>query len=150
MYIQYLSSSISLKVWKSHSVDYACTIFFKDPSEQSMRRRPFGSVCWWNNDMLSTGNWIGATTNKLFCRIVTLKSHGCEMTSHIFVKEPEGTSKKILKYVNCTYGRIFVTSQEKKLMIQVCTIFHTFKLIELERYNISILVQQYDSYVVTF
>ena len=36
-----------------------------------------------------------------------------EERSHIFVKEPEGSSKKILKYVNCTYGRIFVPSKKK-------------------------------------
>ena len=38
-----------------------------------------------------------------------------EERSHIFEKEPEGSSKKILKYVNCTYGRIFVPSQGKKI-----------------------------------
>ena len=43
---------------------------------------------------------------------VALESRG-RVTSHIFVKEPEGSSKKILKYVNCTYGRIFVPSQKK-------------------------------------
>ena len=42
---------------------------------------------------------------------VTLKSHG-RVTSHIFVKEPEGSSEKKLKYANCTYGRIFVPSQK--------------------------------------
>ena len=54
--------------------------------------------------------------------------------SHIFLKEPEGSSEKILKYVNCTYGRIFVPSQKNKFMIYACTIFPTFKLIGLERY----------------
>ena len=36
-----------------------------------------------------------------------------EERSHIFVKETEGSSEKISKYVNCTYGRIFVPSQKK-------------------------------------
>ena len=58
-----------------------------------------------------------------------------EERSHIFVKEPEGSSEKILKYVKCTYGRIFVQSQKNKFTIYACTIFPTFKLIELERYN---------------
>ena len=40
----------------------------------------------------------------------------------------------ILKYVNLTYGRTFVPSQKNKFMIYACTIFPTFKLIELERY----------------
>ena len=40
----------------------------------------------------------------------------------------------ILKYVNLTYGRTFVPSQKNKFMIYACTIFSTFKLIELERY----------------
>ena len=31
--------------------------------------------------------------------------------SHIFVKEPKGSSEKILKFVKCTYGRIFVPSE---------------------------------------
>ena len=35
-----------------------------------------------------------------------------ESRSHIFVKEPEGSSEKILKYVKCTYGRIFVLNQK--------------------------------------
>ena len=43
---------------------------------------------------------------------VALKGHG-RVTSHISVKEPEGSSEKILKYVKCTYGRIFVPSKKK-------------------------------------
>ena len=65
---------------------------------------------------------------------VTLKSRR-RVTSHIFVKEPEGSSEKILKYVNCTYGRVFVPSQKHNFMICGCTIFPTFKLIETERYT---------------
>ena len=34
-----------------------------------------------------------------------VKTHG-RVTSHIFVKEPEGSSEKILKYLNYTYVRI--------------------------------------------
>ena len=56
-----------------------------------------------------------------------------EKRSHIFVKEPEGSSEKILIYLKCTYGRIFVPGQKHKLTIYVCTIFPTFKLIEMER-----------------
>ena len=43
---------------------------------------------------------------------MTIENHG-RVTSHIFVKEPEGSSEKILKYVNYRYGRIFVPSQKK-------------------------------------
>ena len=43
---------------------------------------------------------------------VTLEKNG-RVISHIFVKEPEGSSGKILKYVKCTYGRIVVPSQKK-------------------------------------
>ena len=57
-----------------------------------------------------------------------------EERSHIFVIEPEGSSEKTLKYAKCTYGRIFVPSQKNKFMIYACSIFPTFKLIELERY----------------
>ena len=64
---------------------------------------------------------------------VTLKSRG-RVTSHIFVKEPKGSSEKILKFVNCTYIRIFVPSQKNNFMIYACTIFFNFKLIERERY----------------
>ena len=35
-----------------------------------------------------------------------------EERSHIFVKEPEGSSEKILMYVKYTYGRIFVPSKK--------------------------------------
>ena len=42
----------------------------------------------------------------------TLKSSG-RVTLHIFVKEPEGSSEKILKYVKYTYIRISVSSQNK-------------------------------------
>ena len=34
-----------------------------------------------------------------------VKTHG-RVTSHIFVKEPEGSLEKILTYLNCTYVRI--------------------------------------------
>ena len=54
-----------------------------------------------------------------------------EERSHIFVKEPEGSSEKTLTYVKCTYERIFVPSQKNKFII-----FLTFKLIELERYSL--------------
>ena len=63
-----------------------------------------------------------------------------EERSHIFVKEPEGSSEKILMYVKCTYGRIFVLSQIFFLIICACTIFATFKLIKLERFRISRIV----------
>ena len=43
---------------------------------------------------------------------VTLKSRR-SVASHIFVKEPEGSSEKILKYVKCTHLRIIVPSQKK-------------------------------------
>ena len=66
---------------------------------------------------------------KVYARIFT------EERSRIFVKEPEGSSEKTLKYVKCTYVRIFVPSQKNKFMIYACTIFLTFKLIELERYG---------------
>ena len=56
-----------------------------------------------------------------------------EERSHIFVKEPEGSSEKILKYVNCTYGRIFVPSQKQNFMIYACTIAGTIKVVERER-----------------
>ena len=39
-----------------------------------------------------------------------------EERSHIFVKEPEGSWETILKYVNCTYGRIFVPMRQKKII----------------------------------
>ena len=42
-----------------------------------------------------------------------IHKHVTEERSPIFVKEPEGSSEKILKYVKCTYGRIFVPSQKK-------------------------------------
>ena len=61
-----------------------------------------------------------------------------EDRSHIFVKKPEGSSEKILQYVKCTYGRIFVPSQTNKFMIYACTILSTFKLIEPERYKLII------------
>ena len=50
---------------------------------------------------------------------VTLKSFG-RVTSYIFMKEPIGSSEKILKYVNCTYTSIFVPIEEKMIM---CSIF---------------------------
>ena len=65
---------------------------------------------------------------------VTLESYG-KVTSRIFVKESEGSSEKILKYVKCTYGRISVPRPKNKFTIYACTIFVTFKLIELERYS---------------
>ena len=40
-----------------------------------------------------------------------------EERSDIFVKETEGSSEKILKYVKCTYGRIFVPSEKNKFTI---------------------------------
>ena len=61
-----------------------------------------------------------------------------EERSHIFVKEPEGSSEKILKYAKCTYGGIFVPSQKNKFTIYAYTIFSTYKLIELEMYNKSL------------
>ena len=42
---------------------------------------------------------------------MTLKSHG-RVTSHIFMKEPEGSSEKILKYTKCTHLRISIPSQK--------------------------------------
>ena len=63
----------------------------------------------------------------------TVKSHG-RVTLHIFVKEREGSSEKISKYVNCTYGRIFVPSQKQNFMIYACTIAGRIKTIERERY----------------
>ena len=64
----------------------------------------------------------------------TIKSHG-KVALHIFVKEREGSSEKISKYVNCTYGRIFVPSQKQNFMIYACTIAGRIKPIERERYS---------------
>ena len=36
-----------------------------------------------------------------------------EERSHIFVKEPKGSSEKILKYVKFTYGKIFVPNPKQ-------------------------------------
>ena len=47
---------------------------------------------------------------------VSIESRG-RATSDIFVKEPEGSWEKILKYVNCTYGIIPGPSQKNKFMI---------------------------------
>ena len=44
---------------------------------------------------------------------VTLKSRG-RVASHMFVKEPEGSSEKILKYVKRTLLRIFVPNPKKQ------------------------------------
>ena len=52
------------------------------------------------------------------------------------VNETEGSSEKILNYVKCTYGRIFVPSQNLFFIICACTIFPTLKLIVLERYEL--------------
>ena len=67
----------------------------------------------------------------------TVKSHG-RVTSYIFVKEREGSSEKILKYVNCTYGSIPGSSKKNKFMIYACTIAGGIKTIERERYVIKI------------
>ena len=56
------------------------------------------------------------------------------MTPYIFVKEREGFSEKILKYVYYTYGRIFVPSQKQNFIIYACTIAVWIKSIERERY----------------
>ena len=63
----------------------------------------------------------------------TVKSHG-RVTSYIFVKEREGSSEKIFKYLNCTYERIFVPSQKQNFMIYAYTIAARIKTIERERY----------------
>ena len=70
--------------------------------------------------------------------LVTLKSCG-RVTSHIFVKEPEGSWEKIFKYVNCTYGRIPGPSQKNNFMIYACTITGRIKPIERERYILLLL-----------
>ena len=49
---------------------------------------------------------------------MTLKSRD-RVTSHIFVKEQEGSSQKILKYVNCTYIRIFESSKGKMIIYSI-------------------------------
>ena len=63
---------------------------------------------------------------------ITLKSCG-RVTSDIFVKESEGSSEKILKYVECKYLSIFFLSQ-KKHDLRIYN-FATFKVIETERYT---------------
>ena len=73
-----------------------------------------------------------------------------EERSHIFVKEPEGSSEKTLKYTKCTYGRIFIPSQKNKFMIYACAIFRTFKLIEPERYGFKLDGMVGDSIVLLY
>ena len=65
---------------------------------------------------------------------VTLNSRG-RVVSHIFVKEPEESLEKILKYVKYIYILISVPNQKHNFIIYECTIFPTFKLIETERYG---------------
>ena len=43
---------------------------------------------------------------------LTLKSNG-RVTSHMFVKEPAGSSEKIIKYVKYIYRRIDVSNEKK-------------------------------------
>ena len=64
---------------------------------------------------------------------VIIESRG-RVTSHMFVKEPEGSLEKKLKYVNCSYGRIFIPNQKQNFMIYACTIAGRIKAIERERY----------------
>ena len=42
-----------------------------------------------------------------------IHKHVTEERSPIFVKEPEGSSEKILKYVKCTYITISAPNQKK-------------------------------------
>ena len=69
---------------------------------------------------------------------MTIKNRG-RVISHIFVKQTEGSSEKILKYVNCTYGSIPRPSQKNKFMIYACTIAGRIKPIEREMYSSTIL-----------
>ena len=65
------------------------------------------------------GRGINNNEGELKRDFATLESYG-KVTSRIFVKESEGSSEKILKYANCTYGRIFVPSQKE--------IFHDLRM----------------------
>ena len=62
---------------------------------------------------------------------VTLKS--CwRVTSHIFVKEPEGSSEKILTNVKCTYAKnyyVFNISLSYEIFLRLLTIALTAKMV---------------------